>query len=48
MEKLITRKEAESILKSGSTKAYRLLTELCDEGKLEISGNGRLRQYLPE
>lgn len=44
----ITRKEAESILKSGSTKAYRLLTELCDEGKLEISGNGRLRQYLPK
>lgn len=43
----VTRKEVEELLESGSTKAFRLLRELCDEGKLEAEGNGKLSRYIP-
>lgn len=42
----ITRKEAEDILDIGSTKAFRLLKELCDEGRMEQRGTGKLSKYL--
>lgn len=41
----ITRKQTEALLNVGSTKAYRLLSELCDEKKLKYDGNGRKRVY---
>lgn len=41
----ITRKQAEALLSAGSTKAYRLLSELCAEEKLIPAGNGRNRVY---
>lgn len=44
----ITRKEAEDILDIGSTKAFRLLKELCDEGRMEQRGTGKLSKYLPK
>lgn len=43
----VTRKEVEELLESGSTKAFRLLRELCEEGKLEAEGNGKLSRYVP-
>ena len=42
----ITRKETEKLIGAGTTKAFRLLRELCDEGKLETQGNGRLSYYV--
>lgn len=42
----ITRKETEKLIGAGTTKAFRLLRELCDEGKLETQGNGRLSCYV--
>lgn len=42
----ITRKEAEVILSAGTTKAFRLLKELCESGDLMVTGNGRLRKYI--
>lgn len=44
----ITRKEAQDLLASGSTKAFRLLKELCDLGQLRAVGNGRLSKYIPK
>jgi ATP-dependent DNA helicase RecG len=41
----ITRKQTEELLSVGSTKAYHLLTELCNEKKLIPEGNGRNRVY---
>lgn len=41
----ITRKETELLLHVGSTKAFRLLKELCGSKELEEDGNGRLRRY---
>lgn len=41
----ITRKEAEELLDAGSTKAFRLLKELCGSGELEVQGSGRLSKY---
>lgn len=35
----ITRKEAEELLHAGSTKAFRLLKELCGSGELEVQGS---------
>lgn len=43
----ITRKEVEDLLEVGSTKAFRLLKELCDAGLLRAEGSGRLSRYLP-
>ena len=34
----VTRKEVEDLLEVGSTKAFRLLKELCDAGKLKAEG----------
>lgn len=44
---LVTRKEVEELLDIGTTKAFRLLKELCDEGRMEQSGTGKLSKYLP-
>ncbi len=43
--KVITRKEAEKLLGAGSTKAFRLLKELCGSGQLEQRKKGRLSIY---
>lgn len=40
------RKEVEKLIEAGTTKAFRLLRELCDKGKLETQGNGRLSCYV--
>ena len=42
----ITRREAERVLGSGSTKAFRLLRELCESGQLKTQGSGRLSCYV--
>lgn len=42
----ITRKEAEELLDAGSTKAFKLLKELCDSGELKAQGSGRLTKYV--
>ena len=42
----VTRKEVEDLIGSGTTKAFRLLKELCETGKLEQKGNGRLSTYV--
>ena len=42
----ITRKEVEDLIGAGTTKAFRLLKELCEAGKLEQKGNGRLSTYV--
>lgn len=42
----ITRKETEVLLNAGSTKAFRLLKELCESGDLESCGSGRLSRYV--
>lgn len=41
----ITRKEIEDLLGIGTTKACRLIGELCDSGELEQEGNGRKSRY---
>lgn len=43
----VTRREAEELLGAGTTKAFRLLKELCDEGRLKTEGNGKLCRYVP-
>ncbi len=43
---MITRKEAELVLNSGSTKAYQLLKELCEEKRLSQEGLGRSSRYV--
>lgn len=42
----VTRREVEDLLDVGTTKAFGLLKELCEEGKLEAHGNGKLSCYL--
>ena len=42
----VTRKDVEELLKAGSTKAFRLLRQLCEEGKLQSVGNGKLSHYV--
>jgi len=42
----ITRKQAETLLGAGTTKAYRLLKELCDAGELIQKGNGKQSCYV--
>ena len=44
----VTRKEVENLLDIGSTKAFRLLRELCEENRMEQSGTGKLSKYLPK
>ena len=42
----VTRKEVEDLIGAGTTKAFRLLKELCEAGKLEQKGRGKLSAYL--
>ncbi len=42
----ITRKEVEDLIGAGTTKAFRLLKELCEANRLEQKGNGRLSTYV--
>ena len=42
----ITRTEVEEITGFRRTKAYRLIKEMCDTGRLELQGSGRLTVYL--
>lgn len=42
----VSRKEVENLIGAGTTKAFRLLKELCDEGQLEQTGKGKLRIYV--
>ena len=42
----VTRKEVEDLIGAGTTKAFRLLKELCEAGKLEQKGNGKLSTYV--
>ena len=41
-----TRKEVEDLIGAGTTKAFRLLKELCEAGKLEQKGSGRRITYV--
>ncbi len=43
---LITRQDVEEMLEVGTTKAYRLLMELCEEGKLLVQGSGKNLKYV--
>ncbi len=42
----ITRKEAENLLGAGTTKAFRMLKELCESGELSQEGSGRQTRYV--
>ena len=42
----VTRKETEKLLDVGSTKAFKILKELCEEGYLKADGSGRLSKYV--
>ena len=42
----ITRKEVEDLIGAGTTKAFRLLKELCEANRLEQRGNGKLSTYV--
>ena len=42
----ITRKEVEELIGAGTTKAFRLLKELCEADKLEPKGSGKLSTYV--
>lgn len=42
----VSRKEVENLIGAGTTKAFRLLKELCEEGQLEQTGKGKLRTYV--
>ncbi|MEE0367710.1 MAG: ATP-binding protein [Blautia sp.] len=42
----VTRKEVEDLISARTTKAFRLLKELCKAGKLEQKGSGRLSTYV--
>ncbi len=42
----ITRKQTEELIGAGTTKAFRLLKELCDANELEQKGNGKLSVYV--
>ena len=42
----ITRSQVEKLLGAGTTKAFRLLRELCEDRKLETQGSGRLSYYI--
>ena len=46
MQGYVTRKEVEDALQVKTTKAYMLLQELCDAGRLAPIGVGRSRKYI--
>lgn len=43
---VVTRKETEELLEISSTKAFKILKELCDAGYLKAEGRGRLSKYV--
>lgn len=42
----ISRREAEELIQVGSTKAFRILRELCSAGKLKAEGSGKKSRYV--
>ena len=42
----ITRKQTEELIDAGTTKAFRLLRELCESGKLTSVGKGKISKYV--
>lgn len=42
----VTRKEVEEIIGAGTTKSFRLLRELCEDGQLKPQGRGKLSCYV--
>lgn len=44
----ITRKQTEDLIDAGTTKAFRLLRELCESGKLIAVGKGKTSKYVLE
>ena len=42
----VSRKEVENLIGAGTTKAFRLLKELCEAKQLEQTGTGKLRTYV--
>lgn len=42
----ITRKEVEDLIGAGTTKAFRLLKELCEADKIQKKGTGKLSTYV--
>ena len=42
----VSRKEVENLIGSGTTKAFRLLKELCEARELEQTGKGKLMRYV--
>ena len=42
----ITRKQTEDLIDAGTTKAFRLLRELCESGKLIAVGKGKTSKYV--
>ena len=42
----ITRKQTEELIDAGTTKAFRMLRELCESGKLTAVGKGKISKYV--
>ena len=42
----ITRKQTEELIGAGTTKAFRMLRELCESGKLTAVGKGKISKYV--
>ena len=42
----ITRKQTEELIGAGTTKAFRMLRELCESGKLKAAGKGKTSNYV--
>lgn len=44
----VSRREAEQLIGAGTTKTCRLIKELCEAGKLQAIGSGRMSIYVPK
>ena len=42
----ITRKQVEELIGSGSTKAFKLIKELCEKGQMKAQGAGKHSYYV--
>ena len=42
----ITRKQTEELIDAGTTKAFKMLRELCESGKLTAVGKGKISKYI--
>lgn len=42
----ITRKQTEELIDAGTTKAFKMLRELCESGKLTAVGKGKISKYV--